>query len=525
MKLLKQSTEITKRIGPFVDNTDGVTEEVGLVGGGTEISKNGGAYAAGPTLGTHDAEGYYPVTLTTTHTDTLGLLEIKSHNAATHLPVWDTYMVVPAVVYDTLVGGTDDLNCQVVGMDNDVVTAAAIANNAIGSTEIADGAITAAKIDADAITEAKIADNAIAAEHIATDAITDTKIAANAIGASELADGAIDSGAFASGAITADAIASNAITAAKIANDAITSQKIDAGAITSGAIANNALTSSAFQNNSLTAAALATDAVQEIRDAILSDSTPFAGANIGTILSQTATVCRALATGTATSGSTTTLVDTARTEADTDYWKGGWLVITSGDIAGQARKISAYDSGADTFTVERAFTQAVATNTYEVWPADFPNNLSALQIETDGMAHADLKEFLGSAPNALVAGAVDADVSAIQADVITAAALAADAVDEIKDDLLVFKKNTAVAIFPFLMKDSTTSEPKTGLTVTVQRSIDGAAFGNIGGSVTEVSDGWYYCDLFAADTNGDVFALKFSAAGAKTLNISVRTKP
>lgn len=100
--VIRQSTQITGLMGPFLDKTDGVTEETGLAGNGTEISKNGGAYAAGPTLGTHDAEGYYPVTLTTSHTDTVGRLRIKSHDSATHLPVWHEYQVVEEAVYDAL---------------------------------------------------------------------------------------------------------------------------------------------------------------------------------------------------------------------------------------------------------------------------------------------------------------------------------------------------------------------------------------------------------------------------------------
>lgn len=114
LKLLKQSTAVTEKIGPFLDATDGVTEETGLATGGTEISKNGGAFATGPTLGTHDAEGYYPISLTTSHTDTLGRLRVKSHDSTTHLPVWEDYMVVPANVYDALVGGSDYLDVSLV---------------------------------------------------------------------------------------------------------------------------------------------------------------------------------------------------------------------------------------------------------------------------------------------------------------------------------------------------------------------------------------------------------------------------
>jgi hypothetical protein len=113
MRLLKQSTEVTERIGPCLDKTDGVTEEAGLAGAGTEISKAGGAYGAGPVLGTYDSDGWYPVTLTTTHTNTLGSLVLKVHDAATHLPVWHEFLVLPANVYDSIVAGSDVLDVSV----------------------------------------------------------------------------------------------------------------------------------------------------------------------------------------------------------------------------------------------------------------------------------------------------------------------------------------------------------------------------------------------------------------------------
>jgi hypothetical protein len=75
------------------------------------------------------------------------------------------------------------------------------------------------------------------------------------------------------------------------------------------------------------------------------------------------------AAGTADSGSTTTLVDAARTEADTDYWKGALLFFTSGNIAGQSRIITGFNAGTDTITFSPATTQAVTTQTYEIWPA------------------------------------------------------------------------------------------------------------------------------------------------------------
>lgn len=160
MNLLKQSTAVTVVIGPFLDASDGVTEETALGTPAVELSKAGGSFASASTGTTaHLAEGWYDCDLDSTDTNTLGRLIIKSHNSATHLPVWHEFMVVPANVYDSLVAGTDDLDAQVVGMDNDVVTAAAIATGAIDTNALASGAITAASIASAAAN--KVADHVL----------------------------------------------------------------------------------------------------------------------------------------------------------------------------------------------------------------------------------------------------------------------------------------------------------------------------------------------------------------------------
>lgn len=87
------------------------------------------------------------------------------------------------------------------------------------------------------------------------------------------------------------------------------------------------------------------------------------------------------------------------------------------------------------------------------------------------------------------------------------------------------KKNTALANFPFVMTDSSDHvSPKTGLTVTGQVSIDGAAFAGLTNAVSELSNGWYTVNLAAADVNGDTVALKFTATGADPLNLSFVTQ-
>lgn len=84
-------------------------------------------------------------------------------------------------------------------------------------------------------------------------------------------------------------------------------------------------------------------------------------------------------------------------------------------------------------------------------------------------------------------------------------------------------KAVALSAFPFCMMDSTDHvTPKTGLTVTVQRSIDGAAFANCATpTATEIGAGWYKIDLAAADLAGDTIALKCTATGADPVEITL----
>ena len=92
---------------------------------------------------------------------------------------------------------------------------------------------------------------------------------------------------------------------------------------------------------------------------------------------------------------------------------------------------------------------------------------------------------------------------------------------------IVPAKNTGISNFEFPMlstADHVTGA--TGLVVTAQRSIDGAAFGDCTNTpATEVSNGIYKIDLSAADLNGSVITLKFSAAGADTTWMTILSQP
>lgn len=119
MILLKQSTAATLRLGPAVAVGDGFTPVTTLTLSGAdeaELLKHSGATVdiSGATIAAiTGADGWYDVSLTTSHTDTLGMLTVAVNDDSLILPVFARAMVVPAAVYDSLVGGTDTLPVDV----------------------------------------------------------------------------------------------------------------------------------------------------------------------------------------------------------------------------------------------------------------------------------------------------------------------------------------------------------------------------------------------------------------------------
>lgn len=114
---LRQSTASQEiLLGRFVDSTDGNTEETGLTIANTDIKlwKEGATTLASKNSGgaTHIANGLYYAVLDATDTDTLGKLEVHVH-ASGALAVKREYMVLPAMVYDSLVLGTDVFQADV----------------------------------------------------------------------------------------------------------------------------------------------------------------------------------------------------------------------------------------------------------------------------------------------------------------------------------------------------------------------------------------------------------------------------
>jgi hypothetical protein len=150
--------------------------------------------------------------------------------------------------------------------------------------------------------------------------------------------------------------------------------------------------------------------------AILVDTAEIGAAGVG-LTDITGRLPSALTKGTADSGTTTTAVDAARTEADTDYWKGSWIRFTSGTISGQTRLISGFTPASDTITFTPATTQAVGTNTYEIIPAGDIDTVSTLTGHTaqTGDNYARLGAPAGASVSADIA-AVKVDTAAILVD-------------------------------------------------------------------------------------------------------------
>ena len=128
---LKQSTSVTVQIGPFLDKTDGVSLEVGLGAAldsattGIRLTKNGATQVDrnDATVPAYTAMGLYTVVLDATDTGTLGTLRIIFEEAATCLPVWQDFMIVPANVYDSFVLGTDVLDVSLTEVNGAAQTA------------------------------------------------------------------------------------------------------------------------------------------------------------------------------------------------------------------------------------------------------------------------------------------------------------------------------------------------------------------------------------------------------------------
>jgi hypothetical protein len=116
MRYWMADTSMNLKIGPFVSSSDGYTPMTGLTISQSDIrlSKNGGDFAQSSDTGgaSHDENGWYDLTLSTSDTNSEGNLVVAIDKAGA-LPVWVDIMIVPITVFNSLVGGSDYLQTDV----------------------------------------------------------------------------------------------------------------------------------------------------------------------------------------------------------------------------------------------------------------------------------------------------------------------------------------------------------------------------------------------------------------------------
>ncbi len=312
------------------------------------------------------------------------------------------------------------------------------------------------------------------------------------------------------------AMATNVITAAAFNAAAITAAKFGVGAIDASAIAMDAIGSSE----------LAASAVQEIVDGILDElSASHVGAGtVGQILDNLPND-GALTTIQSDISNIQTRLPTLLVNARMDS-----ELQAVGFVQAAADKI--WLSPSRTLT---AISTAVALSIWDVLEtAILTANSIGLKVKTN-------LDALISSRSSHSASDVTTDMDANSVDfnslltLITAARMGAldDWIDggrlDVLLDLIKAKtdalpsgpaKNVALSTFEFLMVLSSDDvTPGTGLTVTGEVSIDGAAFTGLTNAITEVANGFYKVDFTAAELNGDVIGFKFTAALANQTSI------
>lgn len=122
--ILKQSTIVSVKLGPFLDEDDGKTAEDGLTvpQSAVRLTKVGGAFAEknSGTSAAHDEFGWYDVPLNATDTNTVGPLIAAIHGTGA-LPVWREFQVVEEDTYEFLMasGASPDTDVALILADTD----------------------------------------------------------------------------------------------------------------------------------------------------------------------------------------------------------------------------------------------------------------------------------------------------------------------------------------------------------------------------------------------------------------------
>lgn len=312
MLILKQSTSIDIRMGPFVDVTDAVTPETGITLGAADqaevLKANGAATVAmgGTFAAVTDADGWYDYTVATGDVDTVGEVVFVVQDLSVCLPVYTRAYVVEEAVYDAMYGASaaGPLQATTAGRTLDILATGEVPIDF--DTSI--GTLAAAQIEAGALdgkgnwnigktgyalTQAFPANFADLVIAVTTGELDVNVVEWLASAAPALVGGRLDAsvGAMAAAVLTAAAINASALdgkgnwnigktgyTAGPTAAS-ITTAAFAAGAINAAALAANmleaakinaaAFTAGKFATDAITSTVLAASAAQKIRDEVL----------------------------------------------------------------------------------------------------------------------------------------------------------------------------------------------------------------------------------------------------------------
>lgn len=141
---------------------------------------------------------------------------------------WDISLAQVSITTGGVITVTDE---RVFLHPNVEVNTAMIEDDAVTNAKVADDAVDTAQIVDDAVTNAKVADDAVNTAQIVDDAVTTAKIAAGAVDTTELAADAVTTAKIAAGAVDTTELAADAVTTVKITDANVTLAKLAANSV------------------------------------------------------------------------------------------------------------------------------------------------------------------------------------------------------------------------------------------------------------------------------------------------------
>jgi len=149
MRYLKTNTATRITVGPFLDKTDGITPEVALTATNEKLTVtvedagvptlviDANATASGGNNDmvhiTGDDAGFYDLELTAAQVNYVGRAMLAVTFATDHCPVFHEFTILPANIYDAMIGGTDLFDVSVTQIAGSAVstTTAQLGVNAV----------------------------------------------------------------------------------------------------------------------------------------------------------------------------------------------------------------------------------------------------------------------------------------------------------------------------------------------------------------------------------------------------------